>query len=190
MYLLLVAIRLQMSDLIPNYPQWGNWAFLELHCLHFQAPQLFCPGWIPLSLEKELRFCVYPLFHFYFVLKRIICLMKLKAFLITETRSYFPLLPFSITCEPWTLKASLQNLLHLSHVSIWRNEPWNTETHKTDQNRPITNHKPWPFFLGGPLKWLTAAKNANIRWLLNFAVWVLVKSTVKCMLNETLRSSE
>ena len=37
-----------------------------------------------------------------------------------------------------------------------------------DRNPPITNHKPWPFepvkvkfcFLRGPLRWLTAAKNA------------------------------
>ena len=143
MYLLLVAIRLQMSDLIPNYPQWGSWAFLELHCLHFQSPQLFCPGWIPLSLEKEKRLYVYPLFHFYFVLKRIICLMKLKALWSRRPELIFPLLCFSITREPWTLKASLQYLLHFSHVlSIWRNEPRNTETHKTDQNPPITNHKP------------------------------------------------
>ena len=54
-------------------------------------------------------------------------------------------------------------------ITITSNEPWNTETQKTGRNPLITNHKPWPlepvdekfFFLKGPLKWLTAAKNAN-----------------------------
>ena len=66
------------------------------------------------------------------------------------------------------------------------NEPWNTETHKTDQNPPITNHKSWPFepikvescFLRGPLRWLTAAKNAIVSWLLNFRICMFVKSVV------------
>ena len=52
---------------------------------------------------------------------------------------------------------------------------------------PITNHKPWPFepvkvkfcFLRGPLRWLTAAKNANVSWLLNFRIRMFVKSAVK-----------
>ena len=30
-------------------------------------------------------------------------------------------------------------------ITIISNEPWNTETHKTDENLPITNQKPWPF---------------------------------------------
>ena len=58
-------------------------------------------------------------------------------------------------------------------ITITRNEPWNTETHKTDRNQPITNYKPWPFepikvkfcFLRGPLRWLTAAKNAIVSWV-------------------------
>ena len=163
MYLLLVAIRLQMSDLIPNYPQWGSWAFLELHCLHFQAPQLCCPGWIPLSLEKELRLYVYPLFHFYFVLKRIICLMKLKALWSRRPELIFPITV--LFNYMWTLNFKSPLTIIFIYcifrmLSIWRNEPWNTEIHKTDQNPPITNHKPWPFelfeasfcFLRGPLK--------------------------------------
>ena len=52
-------------------------------------------------------------------------------------------------------------------IMITSNEPWNTETHKTDGNPPITNHKPWPFepikvnfcFLRGPLRWL---KRSNV----------------------------
>ena len=49
-------------------------------------------------------------------------------------------------------------------ITITSNEPWNTESHKTDQNPPITNHKPWRFepfeliscFLRGPLRWLAS----------------------------------
>ena len=72
-------------------------------------------------------------------------------------------------------------------ITITINEPWNTETHKTDRNPPITNQKPWPFepvkvkfcFLRGPLRWLTAAKNAIVSWLSNFRIRMFVKSTVK-----------
>ena len=71
-------------------------------------------------------------------------------------------------------------------ITITSNEPWNTQTHKTDRNPPITNHKPWPFepvkvkfcFLRGPLRWLTAAKNAIVSWLLNFRIRIFVKSAV------------
>ena len=48
------------------------------------------------------------------------------------------------------------------HNKIISNEPWNTETHKTDWNPPIKSHKQRPFepveenvrFLRGPLRWL------------------------------------
>ena len=51
------------------------------------------------------------------------------------------------------------------HNKITSNEPWNTETHKTDRNPPITNHKQWPSelvevnfrSLKGPLRWLASA---------------------------------
>ena len=74
-------------------------------------------------------------------------------------------------------------------ITITSNEPWNTETHKTDRNPPITNHKPWPFepvkvkfcFLRGPLRWLTAAKNAIVSWLLNFTIRMFVRSAVKSL---------
>ena len=79
-------------------------------------------------------------------------------------------------------------------ITITSNEPGNTETHKTDRNPRITNHKPWPFeppnikfcFLRGPLRWLTAAKNAIVSWLLNFRIRMFVKSAVRPKLkNET-----
>ena len=83
---------------------------------------------------------------------------------------------------PLQLRFSLPSII----IMTTSNEPWNTETHKTDQNPPITNHKSWPFepvkvescFLRGPLRWLTAAKNAIISWLLNFRICMFVKSVV------------
>ena len=80
------------------------------------------------------------------------------------------------------LRFSLPSII----IMITSNEPWNTETHKTDRNPPITNHKPWPFepikvkfcFLRGPLRWLTAAENAIVSWLLNFRIHMFVKSAV------------
>ena len=63
--------------------------------------------------------------------------------------------------RPSQLRFSLPSII----ITITSSEPWNTETHKTDPNPPITNRKPWPFeliklkfcSLGGPLRWLTAA---------------------------------
>ena len=75
-------------------------------------------------------------------------------------------------------------------IMITSNEPYNTETHKTDWNPPITDHKPWPFepvyvkfcfLIRGPLGWLTAAKNVNISWLMNFRVRVYLKSAVNSL---------
>ena len=68
-------------------------------------------------------------------------------------------------------------------TTITSNEPWNTETHKTDRNSPITNHKPCPFepvnvkfcFLRGSLRWLTAPKNAIVSWLFNFRIRMFEK---------------
>ena len=84
---------------------------------------------------------------------------------------------------PWQLRFTLPSII----ITITRNKPWNTGTHKTDRIPPITNHKPWPFelvevnfrFLRGPLRWLTAAKNANFSWLLNFRICVFLKRAVK-----------
>ena len=72
-------------------------------------------------------------------------------------------------------------------ITITSKQPWNTETHTTDQNPPFTNHKPWPFepvkvkffVLTGLLRWLTAAKNAIVSWLLNFRIPMFVKSAVR-----------
>ena len=90
----------------------------------------------------------------------------------------------------WSSKATpsqLRFLLLSIIITITSNEPWNTETYKTDRIPPIRNHKPWPFepveenfcFLRGPLRWLTAAKNANVNWILNFRIHMFLKSAVK-----------
>ena len=83
---------------------------------------------------------------------------------------------------PPQLRFSLLSMI----ITITSNEPWNAETNKTDWNPPITDHKQWPFepvkakfsVLRGPLRWLTAAQNANFSWLLNFRVRVFLKSAV------------
>ena len=54
--------------------------------------------------------------------------------------------------------------LIFGHNKITSNEPSDTETHKTDRNPLITNHKQWPFepvevnfhFLRGQLRWLAS----------------------------------
>ena len=81
-------------------------------------------------------------------------------------------------------------------ITITSNKPWNTETHKTDRNPPITNQKPWPFepvkvkfcSLRGPLRWLGAAKNAIVSWVLNFRIRMCVKSAVRRAAGTSWRS--
>ena len=131
------------------------------------------------------------------------------AALFTNTRS-LPVVLGDFGCDvpcqnTWTLK--------------FKNEWWNTETHKTDRNLacvqtplpsgkigegvpsqifpegrgvctkanrnpPITDH----CFLRGPLRWLTAAKCANVSWPLNFRVRVFLKSALKAaILNSASR---
>ena len=71
---------------------------------------------------------------------------------------------------PSQLRFSLPSII----ITITSNEPWNKETHKTDRNPTITDHKSWAFepvklnfcFLRGPPRWLTAAKIENVSWLL------------------------
>ena len=44
---------------------------------------------------------------------------------------------------PSQLRFSLPSII----ITITSKEPWNKETHRTDRNPPVTNHKPWPFEL-------------------------------------------
>ena len=83
--------------------------------------------------------------------------------------------------------SQLRFLLPSIIITITSNEPWNTETHKMDRNPPITNQKTRPFepvkvkfcFLRGLLRWLMAAKNAIVSWLLNVKIGIFMKSAVK-----------
>ena len=71
-------------------------------------------------------------------------------------------------------------------IMITSSKLWNAETHKMDQNPPISNHKPWPIepievnfcFLWGLLRWSTAAKKANVSCLLIFRICMFIKSAV------------
>ena len=74
--------------------------------------------------------------------------------------------------ELWTSEVRGWNLSKIfgivrsgfGHNKITSNEPWKTETNKTDRNPPITNHKQLPFepvevsfrFLRGLLRWLAS----------------------------------
>ena len=92
---------------------------------------------------------------------------------------------------PSQLRFSLPSII----MMVTRNEPWNTETHKTDQNPPITNHKPWPFepikltfcFLRGPLRWLTAAIKCNCQLAFELQnLHVCEKRSIKTVLKSIL----
>ena len=61
------------------------------------------------------------------------------------------------------------------HINYDHKQRSYEETHKADRNPPITNF----CFLGDPLRWLTAVKNASISWLLNFRIHVFLKSAVR-----------
>ena len=109
-------------------------------------------------------------------------------------RPYYQYLEYYCTfqnTQTLKCKSSYHKCIFSCHQSqldmITSHEPWNRETHKTDQNPPITKHKPWSFepvgvnfcFLRGLLRWLTAAKKANISWLLNFRIHVFMKRAVR-----------
>ena len=68
--------------------------------------------------------------------------------------------------SPSQLRFSLPSVI----IAITSNELWNAETHKTDRNPLITDQSQTAevkfCFLKGPLRWLTARKNANVSWLL------------------------
>ena len=68
-------------------------------------------------------------------------------------------------------------------ITITSNEPWNRETHKMDRNPQSQTMTFWTrevkfCFLRGPLRWLTAAKNAIVSWLLNFRIRMFEKSAI------------
>ena len=99
------------------------------------------------------------------------------------------LLRFSKTPKLWSSKAAFTIMFFATiNHNYDHKQPTlkRKNTHIRPKKRPITNHKPSPFepaeisfcFLRGPLRWLTAAKNANVSWLLNFRIHVFMKSIV------------
>ena len=112
-----------------------------------------------------------------------------KIKLVRERTQNTKLLRFSQTCELWSSKAAF-TIAFFTDVNHNYDHKQRTLKHRNTQNGsnpPITNHKPWPFepvkvkfcFLRGPLRWLTAAKNAIVSWLLNFRIRMFVKSALK-----------
>ena len=98
-------------------------------------------------------------------------------------------LRFSKTCALRSSKAALKKAFFVRpsiKITITSNEPWNKETHKMDWNPQITSDS-WPFepvevnfcFVRGLLRWLTAAKNANVTWLLNFRIGIIFENSSK-----------
>ena len=102
-----------------------------------------------------------------------------------------PFLHFSKTWSWKEVQKKFKSHLHkcvFAAVNHLQSQTSDLETQKckTDQNPPIKkiNYKPWLFegveenfcFLRGPLRWLMAAKNANVSWLLNFRICVFLKS--------------
>ena len=66
----------------------------------------------------------------------------------SKLHNHSTLLCFSQTQETLKLKklpSQLRYPLLSIIITITSNKPWNTETHKTYRNPPITDHKPWPF---------------------------------------------
>ena len=110
-----------------------------------------------------------------------------------QIRSFlsFPYFKFNRSRNAFNFTALFKNMRTLKFKSRLHNcvfrcrQSW-LRQNKTDPNPPITNHKPWPFepfkvkfcFLRGPLRWLTAAKNTIVSWLLNFRIRMFVKSAV------------
>ena len=123
--------------------------------------------------------------HVFWRLMLFCCNLQCCSFLLLPLLCFHKHANSKINGSPSQLRFSLPSII----ITITNNEPWNTETHKTDRNPPITNHKPWPFepvkfkfcFLRGPLRWLTAATNPIVSWLLNFTIRMLVKSAVIMM---------
>ena len=102
------------------------------------------------------------------------CDSKASSYLAWNYCAFHKHANFNDQKPPSQLRFSLPSIL----ITITSNEPSNTETQKKDRNPPIRNHNPWPFepvkvkfcFLRGPLRWLTAAKNAIVGfWTSEFA---------------------
>ena len=102
--------------------------------------------------------------------------------------SVFMFTALSQTCELQSSKAAFTIAIFAAVNHNYDHKQWTLKHRNTQNGLKFTNHKLWPFkpikvhvklcFLRGPLRWLTAAKNAIISWLLDFRIRMFVKSAV------------
>ena len=92
------------------------------------------------------------------------------------------LLHFSQRCELLSSKAAFTIDLFAAVNYNYNPKQWALNHRNTQSGWKSTNYKPWAFepvkfcFLRGRLRWLTAAKNANVSWFLNFRICMFLKS--------------
>ena len=100
--------------------------------------------------------------------------------------SYISLLRFSKTRKLWSSNAAFTIAFYTAvnhnyeHKQLTLKQ-WNTQNGSNSANHKSQTMTFWTrwSFLRGPLRWLTAAKNANVSWLLNFRICVFLKRLVK-----------
>ena len=72
----------------------------------------------------------------------------------------------------------------------YNQKQWALNHRNTQSGSKTTNHKPWPFepvtfcVLRVRLKWLTAVKNENVSWLLNFRICMFLKKCSNTLLRD------
>ena len=99
-----------------------------------------------------------------------------------HTRARRSLLRFSKTRELWSSKAAFTRAFFAAFNHNYDHKQRSLKHRNTQNGSKSTNHKPWPFepmevnvrFLG-PLRQLTAGKNANVSWFWKLRIRVLMK---------------
>ena len=120
-------------------------------------------------------------------------ILKLKIFLLVEK-----IVRFLVDCGPQisiALFTNMRTLKFKSHLQICvyrfrqsylRSQATKLETEKHTKRIEIHKSQTMTFwtrevkfcFLRGPLRWLTAAKNAIVGWVLNFRIHMFLKSAI------------
>ena len=86
----------------------------------------------------------------------------------------------------WSSKSAFTNAFFVVVNHNYDDKQQTSKQRNRQNGSKSTIHKPWPFepvevnscFLRGPPRWLVAAKNVNVSWLLNFRIHVFLKSAV------------
>ena len=94
------------------------------------------------------------------------------------------LLRFSQTCKLQSSKAPL-TIAFFAAINHNYDHKQRTLKHRNTQNGSgnAANRKSQTMTFWTPLRWLTAAKNAIVSWLLNFRIRMFSKSAVTCLAN-------